>query len=75
MVVALLPYLLGFLKHFFQDDGFLCVIKHGLVFFYVLAGLLVPNRVGAGLEVDRAARVFSVLQNVNDSTKAQNDSM
>ena len=63
--VSLLPDLLHPSKHILADDGFMGVRKDRLLFYGVLSLLLVPDRDGVGLEVNRTTGVFSAFQNLN----------
>ena len=53
--VALLADLLHLVKGVDVDDGRVRVVEDRLVLYRILAGRLVPDGIGVGLEVDRAA--------------------
>ena len=64
--VALLPDFLHLIKHFRRNDRRMGVFKNLPVFLRVVPLLLVPNGIGIGLEVDRAAGIFPVFENVGN---------
>ena len=64
--VPLLAYLLHLVKDFCLDDGRVGVVEDGLPVLRAVPLLLVPDRVGVGLEIDGAARVLPPLQNVDN---------
>ncbi len=63
--VALLADLLDLFKHIILDDALMGVREHGLIFQRILPLLFVPDRIGEGLEVHRAASVLPAFQNVD----------
>ena len=63
--VALLADLLDLFKHIILDDALMGVREHGLIFQRILPLLFVPDRIGEGLEVHRAAGVLPAFQNVD----------
>lgn len=63
--VALLADLLDLFKHIILDDALMGVREHGLIFQWVFPLLFVPDRIGEGLEVHRAAGVLPAFQNVD----------
>ena len=64
--LSLLANNLHLLENVLFDDGFMSILKDGLLFNGIVPLLLVPDRIGIGLEVDRTACVFSAFQNSND---------
>lgn len=64
--VALLADLLDLFKHIILDDALMGVREHGLIFQWVFPLLFVPDRIGEGLEVHRAAGVLPAFQNVDN---------
>ena len=62
--VALLPDLLYLVEGVCVDDGRVRVVEDRLVLYRILAGCLVPDGIGIGLEVDSTAGIFAPLQNV-----------
>ena len=64
--VALLPDFLYLIKHFQRNNCRVGIFKNLPVFLWVVPLLLVPNGVGVGLEVDRAAGIFPVFENVGN---------
>lgn len=58
IAMPLLAHLLYLLKHGFLDDGLMCIGEDGLLLKGIVPLLLVPDGVGVGLEVDRAACVL-----------------
>ena len=64
--VALLPDFLHLIKHFKRDDRRMGVFKNFPVFLWVVSLLLVPNGVGVGLKIDRAAGIFLVFEDIGN---------
>ena len=67
--VTLLSDFLNLVEHFWLNDRRMRVVEHSSVFFRILSLLLVPDGVGVGFEVDRAAGVLLAFQNVNNSIR------
>ena len=63
--VALLVDLLHLFKHIVLNDTLMGVREHGPVFQRILPLLFVPDRIGEGFEVHRAAGVLPAFQNVD----------
>ena len=63
--VTLLPDFLNLVEHLRLDDRRVGVVEDSAVFCWILSLLLIPDGVGVGFEVDRAAGVFLALQSVN----------
>ena len=63
--VTLLPDLLHLVKDFLLDDRRMGVVENRLIFKGRFPLLLVPDRIGVGLEVDRTACVFPAFQNLD----------
>ena len=63
--VTLLPYLLYLVKGGKVNDGWMRIVEHSSVFFRGFPLLFVPNGIGVGLEVDRAAGVLLPFQNMD----------
>ena len=64
-----MPLLSDFLyrvKHLQRDNRRMGILKNLAVFLWIVPLLLVPNGVGVGLEVDRAAGVLLVFENVGN---------
>ena len=64
--VPLLPNLLHLIKDFQRDDRRVGVIENLAIFHWIFPLLLVPNGVGVGLEIDRAACVLHVFEDVSN---------
>ena len=64
--VPLLANFLHLVKDFLLDDRRMGVVENRLIFKGRFSLLLVPDRIGIGLEIDRTACVFPPFQNVND---------
>ena len=64
--VPLLPDLLHLIKDFQRDDCRMGVIENLAILHWILPLLLVINGVGVGLEIDRAACVLHVFENVGN---------
>ena len=64
--VTLLTDLLHLVKDFLLDDRRMGVVENCLLFNGRFPLFLIPNRIGIGLEIDGASRVFPPFQNVND---------
>ncbi len=60
--MPLLPYLLHLIKDFQRDDCRVGVIENLAILHWILPLLLIPDGVGVGLEIDRAARVLHVFE-------------
>ena len=69
--VALLADFLNLVKDFLLDDCRVGVVEYRLFFKGRVPLLLVPDRVGVGLEIDRTAGIFPALQNVNNGVGVQ----
>ena len=65
--MTLLPDFLNPVEHFRLNDRWVGVVEYGSVFFRILPLLLVPDGIGVGLEVDRAASVLLALKDTYDS--------
>ena len=61
--VALLADLLHLFKHIVLDDALMGVREHGLIFQRVSPLFFVPDGIGEGLEIHRAAGVLPAFQN------------
>ena len=57
---------LHLIENILFDNGFVGVLKDGLLFNGSFPLLLVPDGIGVGLEVDRTACVLSAFQNSNN---------
>lgn len=57
--VALLPDLLHLVEGVCVDNSRVRVVEDRLVFHRILAGRLVPDGIGVGLEVDRASGILA----------------
>ena len=64
--VPLLPNLLHLIKDFQRDDRRVGVIENLAILHWVLPLLLIPDGVGVGLEIDRAACVLHVFEDVSN---------
>ena len=64
--VPLLPDLLHLIKDFQRDDCRMGVIENLAILHRILPLLLIPDGVGVGLEIDRAARVLHVFENISN---------
>ena len=62
--MTLLTDLLNLFKDFFCDNRFMGIIKDCLIFYIVQSLLLIPDRIGVGLEIDDTAGVLSAFQNL-----------
>ena len=67
--VTLLSDLLNLVEYLRLDNRRMRVVEHSSVFLRILPLLLVPNGIGVGFEVDRAAGVLLTFQNVNNSIR------
>ena len=65
--VTLAANLLNLFKHIIVNNAFMCVREDSLILHRIQPLLLVPDGVGVGLEVDRAASVLPAFQNAHDS--------
>ena len=63
--MTLLTDLLDLFKHIVLNDALMGVREHGLVFQRVFPLLFVPDGIGEGFEVHRAASVLPAFQNVD----------
>ena len=64
--VPLLPDLLNFIKDFQRDDCRVGVIENLAILHRVFPLLFIPDGVGVGLEIDRAACVLHVFEDVSN---------
>ena len=64
--MPLLPNLLHLIKDFQRDDCRVGVIENLAILHWVLPLLLIPDGVGVGLEIDRAACVLHVFEDVSN---------
>ena len=64
--MTLLSDFLNLVKHLWLDNHRMRVVEDSSVFFRILPLFLVPDGVGVGFEVDRAAGVLLAFQNVNN---------
>ena len=64
--VPLLPNLLYLIKDFQRDNCRVGVIENPAIFHWILPLLFVPDGVGVGLEIDRAACVLHVFENISN---------
>ena len=64
--VPLLPYLLHLIKDFQRDDRRVGVIENLAILHRVFPLLLIPDGVGVGLEIDRAACVLHVFEDISN---------
>ena len=64
--MPLLPDLLHLIKDFQRDDCRVGVIENLAILHWIFSLLLVPNGVGVGLEIDRAACVLHVFEDVSN---------
>lgn len=60
--VPLLPDLLHLIKDFQRDDRRVGVIENLAILYWIFPLLLIPDGVGVGLEIDRAAHVLHVFE-------------
>ena len=65
--VTLLTDLLHLVKDFLLNDNRMGVVEYRLLLNGRFPLFLVPDGIGVGLEINRTARVFPPLQNVNNS--------
>ena len=65
--VPLLPNLLHLIKDFQRDNCWVGVIENLAILYRIFPLLLVPDGVGIGLEIDRAAGVLHVFKDVSNS--------
>ena len=64
--VPLLPNLLYLIKDFQRDDRRVGVIENLAILYWIFPLLLIPDGVGVGLEIDRAARVLHVFEDISN---------
>ncbi len=64
--VPLLPDLLHLIKDFQRNDCRVGVIENLAILHRILPLLLIPDGVGVGLEIDHAARVLHVFENISN---------
>ena len=64
--MPLLPDLLHLIKDFQRNDCRVGVIENLAILHWIFPLLLIPNGVGVGLEIDRAARVLHVFENISN---------
>lgn len=64
--VTLLPDLLHLVKDLLLNDRRVSIVENRLFFNGRFPLLLVPDRIGVGLEIDGASRVFPPFQNMNN---------
>jgi len=64
--VPLLPDLLYLIKDFQRDDRRVGVIENLAILHWIFPLLLIPDGVGVGLEIDRAARVLHVFEDISN---------
>ena len=64
--VPLLPDLLHLIKDFQRDDCRVGVIENLAILHWIFPLLLIPDGVGVGLEIDRAACVLHVFEDVSN---------
>ncbi len=64
--VPLLAYLLHLGKDLLLNDGRMSAVEYSLLLNGSVPLLLIPDGIGVGLEIDRAARVLPPFENVDD---------
>ena len=64
--VPLLPDLLHLIKDFQRDDRRVGVIENLAILYWIFPLLLIPDGVGVGLEIDRAAHVLHVFEDISN---------
>ena len=64
--MPLLPDLLHLIKDFQRDDRRVGVIENLAILYWIFPLLLIPDGVGVGLEIDRAARVLHVFEDISN---------
>ena len=64
--VPLLPDLLHLIKDFQRDNCRVGVIENLAILHWIFPLLLIPDGVGVGLEIDRAARVLHVFEDISN---------
>ena len=64
--MPLLPNLLHLIKDFQRDDRRVGVIENLAILHWIFPLLLVPDGVGVGLEIDRAACVLHVFEDISN---------
>src|SRR5699024_6627018 len=65
--VSLLTNVLHLVTDFLVEHGMLGVVENHSIFFGMLPLLLVPNRIGVGLAIDRCANVLFSFKNIDNS--------